>query len=207
MGSKVKSLATNNEGVFYVGGKLSGISNPIFSCTPRDANKGLYLGKFTEEPDAAPQPSITISGGLLTASPVFTGNIQWFLNGDSIAGATNQTHTVAANGNYTVAYSYIPACVSVSTVTIFSTLGTPDNQLNSFAIYPNPFRNEVTVELDEFPGPATITICDFSGRKLVQKEISDISHTFDMSSFSNGIYIFQFQNTKGIITKRVIKSN
>jgi hypothetical protein len=79
--------------------------------------------------------------------------------------------------------------------------------MNSFSIYPNPFRNEVTVELDEITGPATITICDLSGRKLFQKEISGISQTFDMSEFSNGIYIFQFQNTKGIITKRVIKSN
>lgn len=207
MGSKVKSMATNNEGVFYVGGKLSGISNPIFSCTPRDPNKGLYLGKFTEEPDMAPQPSITVSVGVLTASPVFSGSIQWFLNGDSITGATNQNYTAAANGNYTVAYSYIPACVSVSGITVFSTLGTDDNQQNSFSIYPNPFRNEVTVKLDEFTGPTTITICDFSGRKLVQKEISHNSQTIDMSAFSDGMYIFQFQNAKGIISKRVIKGN
>jgi len=207
MGSKVKSLATNNEGVFYVGGKLSGISNPIFSCTPRDPNKGLYLGKFTEEPDAAPQPSINVAGGILTASPVFAGNIQWFLNGDTIAGATNQTHTAAANGNYTVAYSYIPACVSVSGVKAFTTLGTADNQLNSFSVYPNPFQNQVTFELDELTGPATITICDLSGRKLVQKEISNNSQTIDMSAFSDGMYIFQFQNAKCIISKRVIKSN
>ena len=207
LGSKVRSLATNNNGIFYVGGKLYSKSIPTFSCIQRDANAGLYIGAFTEEPDAAPQPLINVAGGVLTASPVFTGNIQWFLNGDSIAGATNQTYTVAANGNYTVAYSYIPACVSFSGVTVFSTLGISENGMNSFSIYPNPFRNEVTVELDEFTGPATITICDLSGRKLFQKEISGISQTFDMSPFSNGIYIFQFQNTKGIITKRVIKSN
>lgn len=207
MGSKVKSLATDNEGIFYVGGKLSSGTIPTFSCTPRDANKGLYLGNFTEEPDMAPQPSITVSGGVLTASPVFSGSIQWFLNGDSITGATNQTYTAAANGNYTIAYSYIPACVSVSGITVFSTLGTDDNQQNSFSIYPNPFRNEVTVKLDEFTEPTTITICDFSGRKLVQKEISFNSHIIDMSAFSDGMYIFQFQNAKGIISKRVIKGN
>ena len=206
-GSFVRSLATNNSGVFYVGGKLFSRTVPTFSCKPRDANTGLYLGKFTEEPDMAPQPSISVSGGVLTASPVFSGSIQWFLNGDSIAGATNQTHTAAANGNYTVAYSYIPACVSVSAVNAFTTLGTADNQLNSFSIYPNPFRNEVTVEFDEFSRPATITIYDFSGRKLVQKEISGMSQTFNMSEFSNGIYIFQFQTSNGIITKRIIKSN
>jgi hypothetical protein len=207
LGSKVRSLATNNNGIFYVGGKLYSKSIPTFSCIPRDANTGLYLGNFTEEPDAAPQPAISVAGGTLTASPVFTGSIQWFLNGDSIVGATNQTYTAAANGNYTVAYSYIPACVSVSGVTVFSTLGTDDNQQNSFSIYPNPFRTEVTVKLDEFTGPTTITICDFSGRKLVQKEISYNSQTIDMSAFSDGMYIFQFKNAKGIISKRVIKSN
>jgi hypothetical protein len=207
MGSKVKSLATDNEGVFYVGGKLSSGSIPTFSCTPRDPNKGLYLGKFTEEPDAAPQPSISVAGALLTAEPLFSGNIQWFLNGDSIAGATNQTHTVTANGNYTVSYSYIPACVSFSTVTAFTTLGIDDNQQNSFTIYPNPFRNEVSVAVHEVTGPGIISIFDFSGRKLVQKEISGITQSIDMSAFSEGIYIFQFQNAKGIISKRVIKCN
>jgi hypothetical protein len=206
-GSDASCLADAGNGNYLVGGKLSSISIPVFSCIPRDANRGLYLGKFTEEPDAAPQPSISVTGAVLTASPLFGGNIQWFLNGDSIAGATHQTLTVAANGNYTVAYSYIPACVSVSGVTAFTTLGTADNQLNSFLIYPNPFRNEVTVEPAEFTVPATITICDISGRKLVQKEISAASQTFDMCAFSDGVYIFQFQNTKGIITKRVIKGN
>ena len=270
-------MATNNGGVFYVGGKLFSRTVPTFSCTPRDAHAGLYLGKFTEEPDVAPQPTIsvagriltsapvfngsiqwflngvsipgatsqthtitangnytvafsyipaivsvsgakfteepdvapqptiTVSGGVLTASPVFNGSIQWFLNGDLIAGAINQTYTVSENGNYSVAYSYIPACVSVSGATVFSSVGIADNQMNSFSIYPNPFRNEITIEFDTFTEPGRITISDYSGRKLVQKDISDSSQTFDMSIFSDGVYIFQFQNTTGVITKRIIK--
>jgi len=204
-GSKTRSMATNNGGVFYVGGKLFSRTVPTFSCTPRDAHAGLYLGKFTEEPDVAPQPAITVSGSVLTASPVFNGSIQWFLNGDLIAGAINQTYTVVENGNYSVAYSYIPACVSVSGATVFSSVGIADNQMNSFSIYPNPFRNEITIEFDTFTEPGRITISDYSGRKLVQKDISDSSQTFDMSIFSDGVYIFQFQNTTGVITKRIIK--
>lgn len=207
LGSKVKSLATNNNGTFYVGGKLYSKNIPTFSCITRDPNAGLYLGKFTEEPDVAPQPSISVAGGILTASPAFDGNIQWFLNGDTIAGATNQTYTVSSNGNYTVAYSYIPACVSTSGVTAFTTLDISDKPLDAVSVYPNPFRNEVTIKLNEFTGPFTISIYDGMGRKVVQKEISDITQTIDMSQFSDGVYIFRFQNADGISSKRLIKGN
>jgi hypothetical protein len=205
LGSKVKSLATNNSGVFYVGGKLYSRSVPTFSCKPRDANTGLYLGKFTEEPDEAPQPSITRSGIELTASPVFSGNIQWYLNGDTIPGATNQNYTAAENGDYTVSYSFIPSCVSTSAKTSVLTVGLSENKSNRFAVYPNPFKSEITLDLKEFTSQTTVTVFDYSGRKLVEKEISNASQKLDLGFLSDGIYILQFRNPEGVFTKRIVK--
>jgi len=107
LGSNVRSLATNSLGVFYVGGKLNGNASPFFSCVSRTANRGLYLGKFTEQPDRAPTPIISAAGNTLTASPVFGENIQWFLNGTAISGANSQTFTATQIGNYTVSYSLV----------------------------------------------------------------------------------------------------
>ncbi|KAF0199983.1 MAG: hypothetical protein FD170_3861 [Bacteroidetes bacterium] len=205
MGSKVNSMATNNEGVFYVGGKLSGISNPVFSCIPRDSNRGLYLGKFTEEPDAAPQPAITISGSMLTASPVFNGNIQWFYNGDSIPDANSQSYTVTANGNYSVSYSYVPACVSISDQISYSSVGVPENELQSFALYPNPFRNEVIIETKDASGPAIVTVLDMSGRVLYIENLETGSKILNLSFLQDGIYIVQLRDSRGVVSKILIK--
>ena len=204
-GSFVRSLATNNSGVFYVGGKLFSRTIPTFSCVTRDANTGLYLGKFTEEPDVAPQPAISLSGIKLTASPAFAGNIQWFFNGDTIPGATNQIYTAAENGDYTVSYSFIPSCVSTSARASVLTVGLSENKINRFAIYPNPFKSEITIDLKELTGPTTITVFDYSGRKLVENKISNASQKLDLGFLNDGVYIFQFRNPEGVFSRRIVK--
>jgi len=209
-GSKVKSMATNEQGVFYVGGKLFSRTVPTFSCTPRVANTGLYLAKFTEEPDEAPQPSITRSGIELTASPVFNeGRIQWNLNGNAIPGATHQTYTAAENGDYTVSYFYsydlIPLCISTSAKMSVISVGLSENKSNRFAVYPNPLKNEITVDLKELTGPTTVTVFDYSGRKLVEKEISNALQKLDLGFLSNGVYVIQLRNPEGVFTKRIVK--
>jgi hypothetical protein len=198
-------MATNNAGVFYVGGKLYTGSVPTFSCTPRVGNKGLYLGSFTEEPDVAPMPVISVVGSVLTASPSFSGNIQWYLDGVAIAGATNQTHTATENGNYTVSYSYIPACVSTSTATTVSTVGVPEDQINSYNIYPNPFQQDVTIELLELTGRTTVNVYDLSGRILFENVISGATQKLPLGFLSDGVYVFQFRNQDGVFTKRMVK--
>jgi hypothetical protein len=202
-------LATNNSGVFYVGGKLFSRTIPTFSCIPREANTGLYLGKFTEEPDEAPQPSITRSGIELTASPAFAGNIQWFFNGDTIPGATHQTYTAAENGDYTVSYFYsfnlIPLCISTSAKMSVISVGLSENKINRFAVYPNPFKGEINLDFKELTSLTTVAVFDYSGRKLVEKEISDASQKLDLGFLSDGVYILQFRNPEGVFTKRIVK--
>jgi len=207
VGSKVKSLATNNSGVFYVGGKLYSRSVPTFSCIPRDANTGLYLGKFTEEPDVAPQPSISLDGFELTASPEFTGVIQWFLNGEVISGASYQTYTAVENGKYSVSYSYVQSCISTSAETNIVSVGLTDNLLNTFEIYPCPFQDDITVELTDFPETSKLAIFDYSGRRMYENTFSNGIQKMDLSSLKPGVYLFQISNSKGIYTRKLIKQN
>lgn len=119
IGSYVRSLATNNLGVFYVGGILNNSTSPLFSCVSREGNTGLYLAKFTEQPDTAPQPYVSSEGNILTASPSFSGTIQWFLDDDVIVGATGQTYNATESGNYKVSYSYVTACTKTSAILDF----------------------------------------------------------------------------------------
>jgi hypothetical protein len=157
------SLATDGQGSFYVGGKCHQASTPLFSCEERTSNSGFYLARFTEEPDEAPQPSIDVDGNLLTATPTFSGNIQWFFNEEAISGATEQTYTAAENGNYSVQYSYIDGCVSEATSEVTNVVVSFVFNLENTAlkVYPNP-ANEF-LNLKEAMNES-FYIMDLSGR-------------------------------------------
>ena len=206
-GSFAKSLATNNQGVFYVGGRTSSATPATFSCIAREGRAGLYLAKFTEQPDRAPTPSITISGNTLTATPDFSGTIQWNLSGVAISGANAQTYTATQTGNYTVTY-VLPdytACVSTSTIKTISALGTDNFESlnNSIKVFPNPTTGIVSISSPENAIINIIEIVDVLG-KTVSLKTKNTSQV-DISEFSNGIYILKIHSGATIFQKKIMK--
>ena len=206
-GSLAKSLATNNQGVFYVGGRMSSITTPVFSCIGREGRAGLYLGKFTKQPDRAPIPTITLTGNTLTATPAFTGTIQWFLNGNAISGANAPSFTATQTGNYTVTY-VLPdytACVSTSPITTIFNLGTADfdRLKNSVKVYPNPSKGLINISIIENETIDKIVIVDVLG-KIVSVKTENTSQ-IDISELANGIYIMQVIVGENLIQKKIIK--
>jgi hypothetical protein len=97
--------------------------------------------------------------------------------------------------------------VSTSAKTSVLTVGLSENKINRFAVYPNPFKSEITLDFKEHISQTTVTVFDYSGRKLVVKEISNASQKLDLGFLSDGVYILQFRNTEGVFTKRIVKSN
>lgn len=206
-GSYAKSLATNSQGVFYVGG-MSSSSPPTFSCIAREGRAGLYLGKFTEQPDKAPTPSITVSGNTLTATPAFTGTIQWFLNGNAISGANSQTLTIPQTGNYTVTY-ILPdytTCVSSSLITIISALATNDFESlnNAIKVYPNPTTGIVTISSSENAIIDKIEIVDILGKTVSVK--TDNNSQINISEMTNGVYFLKMYSGENVFVKKTIKN-
>ena len=206
IGSYVRSLTTNNAGQFYVGGKLNnGNTTPVFSCISRQSNNGLFLGKFTEQPDRAATPVISANGNTLSATPTFTGNIQWFLNGTAISGANSQNFTATHTGNYTVSFvlNDYTACVSNSAVFNLSVLGKDYFNLNSISILPNPTTGLVSIASTSNLVMDTIEIFDFSGKKISKQSTN--TKEIDLSSFESGIYILKLHSGNTTIQKKIIK--
>ena len=207
-GSFAKPLATNNQGVFYVGGRTSSATPATFACIDPDARAGLYLGRFTEQPDTrAPTPSITVSGNTLTATPDFSGTKQWFLNKEAISGANAQTLTIPQNGNYTVTY-VLPdykVCVSTSAITTISNLETTDFEIinNAFTVYPNPTKGTITIASVENISIDKIEIVDVLGQIVSVK--TENTSQIDISEFSNGVYILKIHSGESIFEKKIIK--
>ncbi len=155
-----------------------------------------------------PVPVITQNGTVLTSSAA-SGN-QWYLNGQLIVGAVNQTYTLTQNGNYTVIVT-INACSSPgsSPVTITTTeIGQAANDY-LFNVYPNPnngtfnilfntaVKAEYVLELKNELGQVVYheTLTDFSGQ---------YSKQMNLSRYGKGIYLISLSSTGSRIDKKVV---
>ena len=196
------SLATDGQGSFYVGGKCQKNPIPVFSCEQRTPNAGFYRARFTEEPDEAPQPEIEVNGNLLTATPTFSGNIQWFFNDEAIPGATEQTYIATENGNYSVQYAYIDGCISEATseVTnvVVSSVFNLDN--TTLKVYPNPTNNFINIESQSIE---PIQLIDIWGRIIIniEKPTSSLV-TINVENLKPAVYIIKQGDRKAKVIKK-----
>jgi hypothetical protein len=198
------SLLADENGNYYVGGRLVSNTAPIFSCTPATANVGFYLGSFTEQPDSIPTPSITITDNLLTANPPFSGNIQWYLNGNILDGENGQTLLAEESGNYSVEFTYLTGCTGSDTsmiqaVTISSMNHTANNTY--VKIYPNPIHHSSIVSIEGLKFNERIDLLDVQGR-LIKTSVAEGKQivTIDLSGVASGVYFVK----AGSINTRLI---
>lgn len=75
---------------------------------------------------------------------------------------------------------------------------------NNLSIYPNPTRNNLTVEFAPFSAEnSTIKITDLTGKIVYRQKAKNKKQIIDVSKWSAGIYIMEYQNGNQKITKQV----
>lgn len=147
--------------------------------------------------------SVNVSSITLTANA--NGLVyQWIdcSNNTAISGATNQSFTATANGNYAVvvtdgACSDTSACVNISSVGLNSIA---NNKVGT--IYPNP-NNGVFVIEDIMIG-TKFSIYNILGEELIKTQITETSTTLDLSHAPSGIY---FIKTDKGLNYKIVKQN
>lgn len=90
-----------------------------------------------------------------------------------------------------------------------STLSNTVSEISSFAVYPNPVSDKLTIKLPlNFNlKDLKVELYDLQGRLIIQKSIINSSTVItNLSSLNNGVYFVRFKNAKGIIgSKKLIK--
>jgi hypothetical protein len=202
-GSGANCLEPIGNGHYIVGGKLpSAFTVPVFSCTPIDAAAGFYLGSFSEQPDQVPTPAVTANGNVLTASPVFDGIIEWFLDGELIPGENGQNLIATVDGNYSVTYSYDTGCVGeadseVLFVALTNVLSLDEKPL--FNCYPNPAREFVNIATSS---TLPFYLCDATGKVVLQQTLDVATpNTLNLSHLKSGVYILTQGSTVHLLIK------
>jgi len=151
-----------------------------------------------------PIPVITNSSDTLFAQPGYT--YQWYLNGISIFGATNNFYIPVVNGNYTVEI-LSGGCGIISSVYAFTTVSI-NEFLNSFvSIYPNPASQIVFIEIIGTQKLNSVALFDLSGKEIINMQVNSNFYELNVNNISEGIYFLNcnIENTTKVFKLLVEK--
>lgn len=179
-----------------------------FQVTSDPASAGDQRFQIQMPSGSMEDPVITTTGNVLTSNAA-SGN-QWLLNGEEIAGATNQSLTAETSGEYSVRVSAngcsrLSSPVSV-TVTVTAVNESADDMLR---FYPNPAAQWIRVELQApASGQVTYTIVNALGQRITQGTCNPALLTegqdIDVSGLVSGVYYLHLRTPKTVYHRKFI---
>jgi hypothetical protein len=142
-----------------------------------------------------------LSGGAIGWNWDFGDNFNASLQNPSytyLSYGTYDVTLVVTNGNCTDTVSY--------QFTLINTTGIESNDVSDIPLFPNPTSGMIQWEIQEDFQPHQLEVFNNTGQlvlKLGAKELT--SGSVDISTFSNGLYLFRFSDVKGqLLTKHQI---
>ena len=169
----------------------------------------------------APTPNVNIAASgsttfcqgdsvILTASAgLFSW--QWYRSGSPIQGATSQTYTAKTTGTYWCLGYNATQCSSASNNLRVSVpclppgpyiLRTKPFNEGGIMIFPNPGTGVYKIQSPE----GSMEVFSYTGALIFSRQTEGGINEFDLSGFTDGIYLFTFKNSSENYTTRLILS-
>jgi len=149
-------------------------------------------------------PIITVSQNTLTCS--VKTNVQWYLNGTEIPGATKPQYTMTENGDYTVRISN-GTCTVFSESFICNSFKSTNllaiNKVSNTKLFPNPTIGPLTIQLENAIG-AQILITNAEGKMIYNAAYSE---QIDLTGNAMGVYFITVISTQGKSTHKITLMN
>jgi len=150
--------------------------------------------------------SVSTSGLLLNASPTGAA-YQWIQCNPYavIPGATNQTYTVSANGDYAVVVTQ-NGCSDTSNCITVSNVGMNEFEIKGISVYPNPTHNKFIISSDNSFQNASLQLLNALGQVVYkQEDISGVVLEVDISKFATGLYTLELRDGNQVSRVKVLK--
>ena len=141
----------------------------------------------------------SIAGGV----PSYT--YTWYETNTNVGSGT--TYVVSSNGTYYLEVTDGNNCVTTSNSITYNVAGVEDGEGVGLRVYPNPFRDEATIEFGYTVDRATISIVDIYGKLIEQHEITN-QNTFVITNKdkASGVYFLKIEtDNKNTFVKLIIK--
>ncbi len=212
-----------NGGINYTWLPPFGISSPsngVFKCFNQNAATygirgydavGCYSQQVLTVTLKAPPSAISIasiSGGfkVVTTNPIATSTFQWFVNGLSIPGATNDTLFTTGAGAYSCRITIANGCTRTALPINFSALTAISKTQLVLEVMPNPTSGKFVIKVEASERISQLQITDVLGRKVVAFKVDANQLNTTLSIENSGIYFVSLlnENGKNIGTKKMI---
>lgn len=195
---------TEDEGGFYV--YTIAASNIRLSV-----GGGFYYlgneprGNYAEYELCNPVTDITLSGSTLTAQA--GGSYQWYLNNETIAGATSQTLDISLleNGIYSVAVT-ANGCTGRSADFVYLITGNETKSDHNITLYPNPTSSEVIVRFPKTQ-PSSITLLSVMGETIQTMQGVERENRIALNGLPEGTYLVKIRYNNTEVIRKVVKIN
>ena len=123
-----------------------------------------------------------------------------------ISGATSQSFTPTATGNYAVVVTENGCSETSACENIIITGINEVNANNNIAVYPNPFNDVLTISSENSLSGTTVKIIAVTGQTLTETTIvSGNTYTFDLNNYAKGLYFVEINQNGSLNTLKVIK--
>ena len=171
---------------------------------------GCPSPRTTIVPTTSSVPTITVAGNLLTSSPATS--YQWFLNGNQIAGANNQSYSIVQSGLYRVDVIDSKGCGLTSTavnVTVTSIVNVDPSSIG-LRVSPNPVTSgEFYVQMElRKKADLNISLLNNLGQTVYSYNIPDFTGRFSRSvkpgMLAPGIYYLRIQHDNKMYVKKIL---
>jgi hypothetical protein len=143
----------------------------------------------------------SVTGGV----PLYT--YAWWQNqpGANQQVGTGTSYIVSGFGTYYLEVTDDHNCVAQSNSETYVPSAIVDGQQISLKVYPNPFREEATIDFGYVVNEATLSIVDIYGKLIEQHEISN-SESFVITSKNkaSGIYFLKMETSDELFTFKIV---
>lgn len=153
-------------------------------------NEGYYIGKITG--------STGIDGKSVTNSITIPDNIKTGFTRMRIM----KTYRLVPEDPCSIVYQYGQS--EDYTVNFVSNLGLNDFDSKSIKIYPNPVKDNLFIQSEQFV--KSIRVINLEGKSVRFFEVNQSNPKVDVSSLSKGIYLLQIVTDNGVLTQKMIKN-
>jgi PKD repeat protein len=156
--------------------------------------------------DPAPVSTINwIDMNLYVDSAAGVTGIQWYLDGDSIAGATSSSYSIIANGDYTVAVTGSNGCSAVSEPVHVTGVGIEQLETGfTVECYPNPTTGTLYLEVKGIT-KGTYSLYNSLGQLMNSGTVDEgQSIVLDLKGKAEGIYFVKVRAADAMLVRKVL---
>ena len=149
-----------------------------------------------------------------TLKTMLTGfDLQWYLNGNPIAGDTTQKCLIAVAGTYKLIATSVHGCSKSSDAVYYQPLShtgieSTDSFLNYFTLYPNPNDGNFNVKFNiSAPCNIILSIHNMLGQQLYYEELTNFSGIYNKElkvKLNSSVYFFEVKTDDKILRRERI---